>query len=380
MDHIYPTKDYREYQIRENKERLQDRIKSSGMVSSFQDIARVLKIDEEKLKTKSLELCKLYEDYGTEMQKSNVEEPFDVFSEETLELNCLKYLRKGDLNFKDDRSKELRACENLVNPAANEEDKDIEIHSDCVITVRFYEPFKYSPSMKNQPRFHQEYQVLGSNFLSELRDKFYCQCNFGPFFDVSNNPKVNITKHPEQPDPGFFYIHDTFYNDTRNEANPDYSDVIIKWFKKFHYVRKFKKGVMHETKFEDLQIRIGYPCVYQHHGACEHIFCITGVDLIDNSDSLVSSHYPKLSYVSKRRAILCDICGQTDATFLITNCALHVKDPTRMCERCFLSFHYVDEELKTCEFQAYRIYCVNPQSEIVLEKNCQRVDEEIENE
>lgn len=370
MDHIYPTKDYQEYQIEESIKKLQDCIINDDLPNSFDDISRVLKISGEKLRSKSLELCKIYEDYGSE-KPSNVEEPFDVFSEDALELNCLKYLRKGGFQYKEIRNKE-RPSEKVLQ-TGNEEFKDIEPYKDSVITIRFYEPFKYTPSIKSHPRFHQEYHVLGSNLLSELRDRFYCQCNYGPFFDVSDHPKVNITRHPDQPDPGFFYIHDTFYNDTRNASNPDYSDVIINWFKKFHYVRHFKKGIMQATKFDDLRIRIGYPCVYQHHGACEHIFCITNIDLIDNSDSLLQSDYPKLSYLSKRREILCEICSQTDATFMITNCPLHAKDPTRMCDRCFFSFHYIDEEIKTTEFKAYKIYRVNPDSSKALEKNYESI-------
>lgn len=321
MDHIYPTKDYTEYKIKDHVEKLQKTVLDDEMPQSFDDITRVLNISDEQLKIKSLELCRMYEDYGSE-EPSNVEEPFSIFSEESLELNCVKYLRKG-ADCQENRSRE-RGAEKITKTRTTEEPNDIEIYKESVITIRFYEPFKYTPCIKNQPRFQQEYQVLGSNFLSELRDKFYCQCNFGPFNDISDDPTAPIDIDPNRPNPGFFYIHDTFYNDTRKEDNPDYSDVIINWFQKLHYARTFKKGVMEDTKFEDLRIRIGYPCVYQHFGACEHIFCITSVDLIDNSDSLIRSDYPKLSYLSKRRPTLCDVCGQHDATFLVTNCVLHI--------------------------------------------------------
>lgn len=362
MDHIYITKDYKEYQIKESVEELQECVITNDMPESFGEIAKVLNITDEKLKSKSLELCKLYEDYGS-VTTSNVEEPFSVFTEESLQLNCIKYLRKSELLYKDQKVRE-KASEKIVMPV--NESNDIELYKECVITIRCYEPFKYTPTTKNHPRFHQEYQVLGSNYLSELRDIFYCHCNYGPFFDISDNPKQKITRNPNQPNPGFFHIHDTFYNDTRNENNPDYSEVIMNWLKKFHYVREFKKANMQDTKFEDLNIRIGYPCVYQHHGACEHIFCFTSVDLIDKSDPLVKSSYPALSYISKRRETFCDICAQADATVIITDCALHVKDPSRMCERCFLSFHYIDD-VKICEFKAYRLYNVNPNSNNALE-------------
>lgn len=360
MDHIYPTKDYKEYVIKEEVEKLRQIVKTGDMPKSFDEIALVLEITEEQLKQKTLDLCKIYEDYGDE-KPSNAEGTFEVFSEEALELNCLKYLRKNVPQFKTIRNKERPYVKSTLQNA-EEPKNDIEMFKECVITLRFYEPFKYTPSIKNQPRFHQEYQVLGSNFLSELKDKFYCQCNFGPFFDISDNPNEEKVHDPTLPNPAFFYIHDTFYNDTRNPDNPDYSDVIIKWAKKLKYARDFKNVSMEQTKFEDLKVRIGYPCVYQHHGACEHIFCITSVDLIDNSDSLLRSDYPKITALSKRRPILCEVCNQVDAAFLVTNCALHVKDPLRLCDTCFFSFHYIDREIKTCEFKAYRLYSINPDS------------------
>lgn len=356
MDHIYPTKCYKEYEIKEEIAKVRAKVTSHEMPSSFNDIARVLKISEENLRKQSMDICKIYEDYGNE-KPSDVEEPFSGLSEDALELNIVKLLRSG-LKFKEGRRG------NKNEPYMNKQDveriNNIEPYQESLITVRFYETFKYIPSMKNHPRFHQEYQVLGSNFLTELRNKFYCHCNYGPFFDISDNPTELPSQNINQPNPGFFYIHDTFYNDFRNPENSDYSEIITKWLSKLSYVREFKKASMAETKFEDLRVRIGYPCVYQHHAACEHLFCITSIDLIDGSDSLVRSDYPKLSFFTNRRPTLCDICTHTDATYLVTNCALHVKDPLRVCENCFFSFHYIDRQTKTCEFKAYRIISVNP--------------------
>ena len=356
MDHIYPTKDYKVYKIKDEVEKLSDSVISSRMPKNFDEIVG---ISQEKLKEISLELCSTYEDYGND-EPSGVEAPFSSFPSAALELNCLKVLREG-LHFREPRCKDSLKFPEKVEEIMNGE-SNLTLFKDAVITVRFYEPFKYTPSMKNHPRFHQEYQVLASNLLTDLRDKFYCVCNFGPFFDISENPRKVDQFDPNAPDPGFFFIHDTFYNDTSNPENPDYSEVILNWFKRFDYVRKFKTAKMQGFKFEDLEIRIGYPCVYQHHGHCEHIFCITSVDLLDNSHSQNKNDYPKLSFSSRKRSALCDICGQSEASFLVTNCPLHVKDPMRVCERCFYSFHYTsDGSEKTCSFNAYRIYSVRPE-------------------
>lgn len=357
MDHVYPTKDYTEYVIKESMSELKELIINSEMPKTFDEIAPALNITEEELRSKSLEICKLYEDYGKDKPCDSGDD-FADFPEDALELNCVKFLRKESLNFKESRTKESNLMAKRME--VDIENADIEIYHDSIIKIRFYEPFKYTPCVKNHPRFHNEYTVLGSNLLTDLRDIFYCPCNFGPFFDISEYPTAKIIQEEDAPNPGFFFIHDTFFNDTRNDRNVDYSESIIKWMKKFHYTRNFKTANMQDTKFEDLRIRIGYPNVYQHHGACEHLFCFTSVDLIDSSESLTRSDYPKISLSSNKRTVTCDICNKIEAEYIVTNCPLHVKDPTKLCEKCFFSFHYINRDTKTCEFNAYKMYSLNP--------------------
>lgn len=359
MDHIYPAKDYKVYKIKDEVNQIRDVVKSSGMPTSFEGIPSCAGVSEADLKKISLDLCSAFEDYGNNDPADTAEHPFAAFPEEALELNCVKILREGNFNFKEPRNRDKFLDRKDIKQSDTADIKPLE---DSLITVRFYESFKYTPSMKNQPRFNQEYQVLGSNFLTDLRDKIYCHCNNGPFLDISDNP-LNLPPHDRStPNPGFFFIHETFFNDTRNIQNEDYSETIRRWLKRFNYIRDFKTAIMQDTKFEDLEIRFGYPCVYQHQGACEHLFCITSVDLIDDSNVLSSSDYPMLKNSCKKRSTLCDICGLTDASFIVTNCALHVKDPMKVCESCFFTFHYEkDRVTKTCSFNAYQIYSQRPE-------------------
>lgn len=360
MDHIYPTKDYKVYKIKEEVEKLKTSIRESKMPKDFADIATKEGITSEKLKVATLELCGLYEDFGPD-NPSNVEPPFETFPEEALQLNTVKALREGNLIFVEPRAKETikppeKANEIGLLPP------DLKPYENAVITVRFYEPYKYTPSMKNHPRFHQEYLVLDSHFLTDLRDKFYCHCNQGPFFDISDDPLSATDLESNAANPGFFFIHDTFYNDTRNPSNSDYSLTIRNWYKRVDYIREFKTASMENTKFEDLSIRVGYPCVYQHHGACEHIFCITSVDLIDPTQSLHKSDYPFLNASNRKRSTRCDVCALVDAAYLVTNCAIHVKDPMRVCSDCFFGLHYERDGItKTCSFNAYRLFSVRPE-------------------
>lgn len=57
MDHIYPTKDYTVYKIKDEFEKLKASVTASKMPSDFKEIAKSAGISLEKLKEISLEVC-----------------------------------------------------------------------------------------------------------------------------------------------------------------------------------------------------------------------------------------------------------------------------------------------------------------------------------
>src|SRR5690349_10238236 len=190
MDHIYPTKDYKVYNIKDEVEKLKASVVASEMPLEFNEIATKVGISFEKLMETSLDICSSFEDFGTD-QPSDSSPPFSSFPSEALELNVVKTIREGNFVFKEPRVKEVTKfpVKSGENPLVQ---SNLKIFEESVVTIRFYEPFQYTPSMKNQPRFHQEYHVLGSNLLTDLRDKFYCHCNNGPFFDISDDPHKEL--------------------------------------------------------------------------------------------------------------------------------------------------------------------------------------------
>ena len=367
MDHIYLARDHKVYNIKEDMKKLMTTLDSNDFPKDFSDISRVCKISQEMVDSVSLELCKAFEDYGDDQiheENSELPDPYYAFSNEALQLNCLKTIMETRFDNTESRLKYSKiAQETQIVEEAESFSGDILPLKEYVLSIRFYEPFKAAKSLKNQPRFHQEFQVLGSQFLVELRDKIYCQCNYGPFLDISDKPNEieELASNIERPNPGFFFIHDTFYNDQRNPENQDYSEVILKWSKKNNYMRSFKSALMEATKFEDLKLRIGYPCVYQHQGACEHSFCITSIELVNTYDKLTRSSYPMIVGASKKRTMLCDICSKREVTHIVTDCALHVKDPIKICGECFTSYHYINGDTKTVSFSAYKIKSIRPE-------------------
>lgn len=135
---------------------------------------------------------------------------------------------------------------------------------EILITVRVYEPFVYkrNEGTKRKPRLSQEFLVLGGQKLTELRDKIYCQCKFGPFTDISNDfENIQRTDFDEQRenttnpgmDPGFFFITGTFYNDNR-ASNADYSTEIRQWMSRQSDIGPVKVKSMDDTKFKGIKL------------------------------------------------------------------------------------------------------------------------------
>lgn len=241
---------------------------------------------------------------------------------------------------------------------------DIMPFDEILIAIRVYEPFPYRSNayVSLKPKLSQEFYVLGSQYLIELRDRIYCQCRFGPFYDISDNPNKGTPSDGSgaattEADPGFFFITDTFYNDHRH-TQIDYSAVICNWMERKR-VAEPKVANMAQTMFKDLTVRLGYPQLYQHHGNCEHLFTFADIRLMSASDSRVRQDYPLLRTISNSRSTFCRMCGLTEACILVINCNEHVHNPTFLCQTCFEQFHYVNG-VKQGDFQAYRYYGNRP--------------------
>uniref|UniRef100_A0A182W152 snRNA-activating protein complex subunit 3 n=1 Tax=Anopheles minimus TaxID=112268 RepID=A0A182W152_9DIPT len=230
--------------------------------------------------------------------------------------------------------------------------KDLVPFQEMVLVLRFYEPFKYKAGRRlGHPKFHQEYYVLSSQYLTELKDAIFCHCDSGPYYEVSENRMAETTE--QLPKSGFFFIHDTFYNDFRDDANHDYSAVIRKWADRQSLIGELKSKRMEETRFGDLKFRLGYPQLYQHQGNCEHLFVVSDCRLLATSDILSRARYPWLNSYGLGRDVPCNICGHCQAQYIVQNSNRHIFDPAYICENCLDSYHYKDDQ-KIGEFDLYR--------------------------
>lgn len=226
------------------------------------------------------------------------------------------------------------------------------------ITVRFYRPPRaaHRGYKIERPVFAEEFLCLGSNYLTELRDKISCICNSRKFVDVSEDPEAPLPVL--QTDPGYFFINNTFYNDTRNPDNCDYSQTVINWAKQAQGVQaeQFKRASMEATRFVDLTVSLGAPLQYLHHGNCEHLFVISQVEvLLPFSKYLNRNMYPSLRALNSFNRRTCYMCGQRPYHFIVEQSRRQLHDPSYLCRTCFYSFNYVDGQ-KVGQFKAYRIY------------------------
>lgn len=247
-------------------------------------------------------------------------------------------------------------------------DCDLRPFEEAIIVVRVYEPFLYVRGIPTTrlPRLSQEFYVLGAQYLSELRDKIYCQCQYGPFHDISDDfeeisgtASSQLPASSKQNSGGVFFITDTFYKDDGGAGEAEFPTEITEWMTRQPDIGKVSVKSMQSTKFEDLSVRLGYPQLYRHYANCEHVVVVSDIRLLATSDSLKSADYPMLRCVSSTRNLMCMICGLNEAAFVVRKTNVHLHDPTYLCQNCFVSYHYIDGR-KNGDFQAYRYYGNRP--------------------
>ncbi|XP_075169325.1 proximal sequence element A Pbp49 [Haematobia irritans] len=226
------------------------------------------------------------------------------------------------------------------------------------IYIRVYRPARVTHAGRTieRPVFSEEFECLGSNVLTDLRDKISCICNNCHFYDVSENPDIPLPT--KIVDPGYFFITDTFYNDKRNPQNPDYSETIRNWAKKAKGLSdlNFKVASMEDTRMIDLTVSLGFPQLYQHHGNCEHVFVFSQLEVIVNpcKQLMDIDKYPHSKSTNRFKGRVCHICSKVNFLFVVEGSNRLLNDPSYLCRNCFKSFFYIDGK-KVGEFRAYRL-------------------------
>ncbi|KAI9144607.1 snRNA-activating protein of 50kDa MW C terminal-domain-containing protein, partial [Paraphysoderma sedebokerense] len=204
-----------------------------------------------------------------------------------------------------------------------------------VITISIHLPDKPNRRL-------QEFQVLGNQPLTALRDAVYCLSDFTSVGDRDLNTTDRKTS------PSFFFFENVFYLDYRSgDRFMDYSDPIIQWANSDASrpgFQSYRKGNMESTFFQDLSIRLNYPYSFMHQGDCEHIVIFRDVRLHHPTDFQSPSSYPHLTFQSQIKRPRCFICNDLATQHVTYNDKFVGDNPCYWCEPCFIEFHYDSED------------------------------------
>ncbi|XP_076281531.1 proximal sequence element A Pbp49 isoform X2 [Lasioglossum baleicum] len=229
---------------------------------------------------------------------------------------------------------------------------------DILVLVRTYHPF--TQRQKNPLKqclsilqLNTIITVLGSQTLAHLRDKISCIADCTISKECSED--LDNAIGPMAKDvykSGFFFIEDTFYNDSRCSQNIDYSTVIIEWAQRRANLGPFKTAIMEECRIDSLLLRFGFPWVYKHQGGCEHLIVFSDARLINNDDTLAVAAYPRIVRLRPLSSKYCLICGMYNAQWITMEHERIPHNPCYFCNNCFKSYNYINGK-KVGNFKAF---------------------------
>ncbi|KAG8178430.1 hypothetical protein JTE90_019139 [Oedothorax gibbosus] len=238
------------------------------------------------------------------------------------------------------------------------------VKPEVVLSIQIFRPekkvavFQRSTTQRN-PGFNidQEFMVLGSQFLTELRDKIICISDEAIPGDYSEHPNMSVeVRCKDLYKSGFFYIDGVFYNDLRHKDCRDYSSkTIIKWAasREDRGIGPFQKATMERTQFIDLNIQLGYPYVYVHQGNCEHLIVFSDLLMHSSHHSNNRNEYPRHAVLKQKKRTLCMVCQKHAVEWIVHDNKLLPQNPFFFCKQCFFSFNYDENNKKIGDFRAY---------------------------
>jgi len=198
----------------------------------------------------------------------------------------------------------------------------------------------------SQGNKEQEFDVLGSQPLYELRDAFHFASDW--MFDGPTRLKSAC-----------FFIDGVFYVDRRHPDHLDYSLEIRDWLRATReqgFIRADTSKSM-EVRVGDLErIPFGERCVYIHQGDMEHSVYFTGARLLHSHDDCpYPEAYPILTFMRRYNKRLCYACRLHYAMWIVIDSSRCPHNPSYWCQTCFRHF-YQDAEGKYLPPVDYKIY------------------------
>ncbi|CAJ1362233.1 unnamed protein product [Effrenium voratum] len=214
-----------------------------------------------------------------------------------------------------------RSERECVTPCLKGIPEDVERvgQEEVVLTVVLCEP-------KNGCK-DQEYDVLASQTLHELKDAFYFLTDW-------------MHDGPTRLDSGCMYIDGAFYSDMRHESSVDYAENLIDWIRSLGHMKlREEPSRSMATRLCDLQIPFGEQCCYISQGDVEHHMYFTGARLVNfGCECPLREAYPCLIYMRKFQKQYCMVCTQNLALWSVHGSSKCPFDPCMFCHLCFQHF------------------------------------------
>ncbi|KAF2078291.1 hypothetical protein CYY_000383 [Polysphondylium violaceum] len=205
--------------------------------------------------------------------------------------------------------------------------------TEVVVQVSIYHPNRDVKSM--------DILVLGSQKLTELKDKIYCLGD-----TILNGPSRKS---------GYFFINNTFYDDTRDDNNLLYSQYVLDWLNQNkRKTSHFNQEKMQDVTFNDLSVSLGEKYLYCHQGSCEHFVVFEQLKLLNGNDDQDKTHYPKIRHQLKHRRRKCKVCEIYPAKYVTLGDKMVDETPYFYCEVCYRHFHYTKEGVLL--YNDYKVY------------------------
>ena len=173
----------------------------------------------------------------------------------------------------------------------------------------------------------QEYDILGSQSLHDLRDAFY----FVSDWTYDGQRRMNS---------GCMFIDGVFYSDMRSEHSVDYAPYLIEHLQGSETkVREPKSRCMSIRLCELERIPYGEKCCYVRQGDIEHNMYFTGVRLFSMAnDCPFYDSYPVCLFMTTFQKRFCASCAQNLAVWVVHGAARLPVDPMHFCCLCFDRF------------------------------------------
>ncbi|XP_038073566.1 snRNA-activating protein complex subunit 3-like [Patiria miniata] len=266
----------------------------------------------------------------------------------TLQLRHKKY---GKM---DKRYRKTDVSRDCFNAAIDDEEEICVKKPTAVLSVTFFRASQaIHQSNVYRPHFvDRAILVMADQKLTALRDKIICAADLcvasGEYSQVPDAPQ-----EPKQQDlykSSYFVIEDTFYNDHRDPLSRDLSKVVLDWMKP---KKTMQSKSMDDFTFNDLDIRLGYPYLYNHLGNCQHIMVFTDLRLLTNTDCQDPSMYPVLIHKPGWKRVICTCCNIYTSKWKTYADSFSNVDPSFYCEKCFKMLHYDKHDNKLGSFTAY---------------------------